>query len=181
MNAHSFTLPAANGSTINLSDYEGKVLIIVNTASKCGFTHQYDTLQALYEAYHDKGLEIIAVPSNQFDDEEPGTNDEIQEFCKLNFGVTFPVAAKSDVRDETALPLFKYLTEQQPFKGFNPSNRTELLDNYLHEHHPHYFDDDSIKWNFTKFVINQNGDVVARFEPVDDPASMVGVIKDLLK
>ena len=107
MSVYQFSLPTKSGELQSLKDFEGKVLIIVNTASKCGFTHQYEALEALYKQYKEQGLEIIAVPSNQFGEEEPGSNSEIQSFCKLNYGVTFTVMGKADVRDESALDLFK--------------------------------------------------------------------------
>lgn len=109
MSVYQFSLPTKSGELQSLQTYEGKVLIIVNTASKCGFTHQYEGLEALYKQYKEQGLEIIAVPSNQFGEEEPGSNNEIQSFCKLNYGVTFTVMGKADVRDESALDLFKYM------------------------------------------------------------------------
>ena len=109
MTVYNYSLLNKAGEEQSLKDFEGKVLVIVNTASKCGFTHQYEALEALYKKYKDQGLEIIAVPSNQFGEEEPGSNSEIQSFCKLNYGVTFPVMEKADVRDESALELFKYM------------------------------------------------------------------------
>jgi len=109
MTVYDYSLLNKAGEEQSLKEFEGKVLVIVNTASKCGFTHQYDGLEALYKKYKDQGLEIIAVPSNQFGEEEPGSNNEIQSFCKLNYGVTFTVMGKSDVRDESALDLFKYM------------------------------------------------------------------------
>ena len=131
MSVYQFSLPIKSGELQSLQTFEGKVLIIVNTASKCGFTHQYEGLEALYKQYKEQGLEIIAVPSNQFGEEEPGSNNEIQSFCKLNYGVTFTVMGKADVRDESALDLFKYMIREQPFQGFPPSDKTEMLTDYL--------------------------------------------------
>ena len=119
MSVYQFSLPTKSGELQSLKDFEGKVLIIVNTASKCGFTHQYEALEALYKQYKEQGLEIIAVPSNQFGEEEPGSNSEIQSFCKLNYGVTFTVMGKADVRDESALDLFKYMIREHPFQGLS--------------------------------------------------------------
>ena len=172
MTVYNYSLLNKAGEEQSLKDFEGKVLVIVNTASKCGFTHQYEALEALYKKYKDQGLEIIAVPSNQFGEEEPGSNSEIQSFCKLNYGVTFPVMGKADVRDESALELFKYMIKEQPFQGFPPSDKTEMLTDYLN--------DDEVKWNFTKFVIDRQGKVVGRFEPVVKPAEMETFIKELL-
>ena len=180
MTVYDYSLLNKAGEEQSLKDFEGKVLVIVNTASKCGFTHQYDGLEALYKKYKDQGLEIIAVPSNQFGEEEPGSNNEIQSFCKLNYGVTFTVMGKSDVRDESALDLFKYMIKEQPFKGFPPSDKTEMLTDYLIGIDPNYLNDDEVKWNFTKFVIDRQGKVVGRFEPVVKPAEMETFIKELL-
>ncbi len=180
MTVYDYSLLNKAGEEQSLKDFEGKVLVIVNTASKCGFTHQYDGLEALYKKYKDQGLEIIAVPSNQFGEEEPGSNSEIQMFCKLNYGVTFPVMGKADVRGESALDLFKYMINEQPFKGFPPSDKTEMLTDYLNGIDPNYLKDDEVKWNFTKFVIDRKGNVVGRFEPVVKPKEMEAFIKTLL-
>lgn len=180
MSIYNYSVLTKSGEEKSLQDFAGKVLVIVNTASKCGFTPQYDGLEALYKQYKEQGLEIIAIPSNQFGEQEPGTNEEVQSFCKLNFGVTFPVMAKSDVRDAHQLPLFSYLTEQQPFKGFPPSDLTQMLTDHLNSIDPHYLDDNQVKWNFTKFVIDRDGHVVARFEPMADPKDMENCIKELL-
>ena len=172
MTVYDYSLLNKAGEEQSLKDFDGKVLVIVNTASKCGFTHQYDGLEALYKKYKDQGLEIIAVPSNQFGEEEPGSNSEIQMFCKLNYGVTFTVMGKADVRDESALDLFKYMIREHPFQGFPASDKTEMLTDYLN--------DDEVKWNFTKFIIDRQGRVVGRFEPVVKPAEMEPFINELL-
>ena len=157
MSVYQFSLPNKSGELQSLQNFEGKVLIVVNTASKCGFTHQYEGLEALYKKYNEQGLEIIAVPSNQFGEEEPGSNTEIQSFCKVNYGV-----------------------KEQPFKGFPPSDKTEMLTDYLNGIDPNYLKDDEVKWNFTKFVIDRKGNVVGRFEPVVKPMEMESFIKTLL-
>lgn len=180
MSIYNYSVPTKSGEEKSLQDFAGKVLVIVNTASKCGFTPQYDALESLYKQYKEQGLEIIAIPSNQFGEQEPGTNEEVQSFCKLNFGVTFPVMAKSDVRGETPLPVFSYLTEEQPFKGFPPSDLTNMLTEHLQAIDPNYLTDNQVKWNFTKFVIDREGRVVARFEPMVDPKEMEECIKALL-
>ena len=180
MSVYQFSLPTKSGELQSLKDFEGKVLIIVNTASKCGFTHQYEALEALYKQYKEQGLEIIAVPSNQFGEEEPGSNSEIQSFCKLNYGVTFTVMGKADVRDESALDLFKYMIREHPFQGFPASDKTEMLTDYLNGIDPNYLNDDEVKWNFTNFVVDRQGNVVGRFEPVVSPEEMEAFIKDLL-
>ena len=154
---YDFSLPSASGDEVPLSDYRGKVLLIVNTASKCGFTPQYEGLQALYDEYHERGLEILALPCNQFGRQEPGTNEEIQEFCQLNYGLTFPVMGKIDVNGRNAHPLYAYLK----------SEAGGLLT-------------DAIKWNFTKFLVDREGNVVKRFAPDYKPSSMAENIEQLL-
>lgn len=180
MSVYNYSLINKNGQEQSLKDFEGKVLVIVNTASKCGFTPQYDGLEALYKEYKDQGLEIIAVPSNQFGEQEPGSNEEVQSFCKLNFGVTFPVMAKADVRGENTIDLFKYLTKEQGFKGFPDSELTDMLTGHLNSIDPNYLKDNQVKWNFTKFVVDRKGNVVARFEPMAEPVEMEECIKSLL-
>lgn len=141
----------------SLKEYEGKVLVIVNTASKCGFTPQYKELQALYEKYNNQGFEILGFPCNQFMKQEPGTEKDIQEFCQVNYGVTFPMFSKVDVKGKNAHPLFQYLTKHT--SGVLSSE---------------------VKWNFTKFLINKNGEVVERFAPATKPEKMVAEIETLL-
>lgn len=181
MNVYDFKAKTSRGEEKSLADYRGKVLIIVNTASKCGFTPQFKELQDLYMKYKDRGLEILGFPCDQFAHQEPGSNQEVQEFCRLNYGVTFRVFGKGDVRGDNAQPLFKYLTEAQKFKGFEPdSPSTEMLTNALKSHFPEYLEGDSIKWNFTKFLVNREGQPVGRFEPTASPVSMETEIEKLL-
>ncbi len=181
MGVYDFTVKTNRGEEKSLSDYKGKVLLIVNTASKCGFTPQYDELQKLYLQYKDKGFEILGFPCNQFAGQEPGSNSEVQEFCRLNYGVTFQIFEKGDVRGETAQPLFKYLTSQKGFQGFDESHPiAKPLMEALQKNFPEYLEGDSIKWNFTKFLINRSGEVVARFEPTTTPMGMAGDIEKLL-
>ena len=158
VSVYDFKVPALNGGTIDLSAYKGKKLLIVNTASKCGFTPQYADLEKLYDKYKDK-LVIIGFPANDFGAQEPGTNSEISEFCKKNYGVTFPLAAKSDVVGENTSPLFKYLTEEAVKLG-TPAP--------------------VIKWNFTKFLIGKDGEPVARFAPQTVPDDLDKPIEKLL-
>lgn len=179
MSVYDFKVNDKNGNEKSLKDFAGKVLIIVNTASKCGFTPQFEGLEALYKKYKDQGLEIIGFPSNQFAEQDPGSNEEIQHFCKLNYGVTFPVFAKVDVRGENAIPLYQYLTEQKGDEGMD-GEKAEMLLGFLKENLPQYLEGDSIKWNFTKFLVDREGNVVERFEPVAEPADMVSAIEKLL-
>lgn len=181
MSIYDFIVKTNKGEEKSLADYRGKVLVIVNTASKCGFTPQFKELQELYLKYKDKGLEILSFPCNQFAGQEPGSNAQVQEFCRLNYGVTFQIFEKGDVRGETAQPLFKYLIEQQGFKGFDQDHPIAAkLTEALQQNFPEYLEGDSIKWNFTKFLVDRAGNVVARFEPTFDPANMAGEIEKLL-
>ena len=181
MSVYDFTVKTNRGVEKNLGDYRGKVLLIVNTASKCGFTPQFEGLQKLYDAYKERGLEILGFPCNQFAGQEPGTNDEVQTFCKLNYGVTFQIFEKGDVRGETAQPLFKYLTAQKKFEGFDMNHPVAkpLLD-ALQKNFPEYLEGDGIKWNFTKFLVDREGKVIARYEPTTDSAAIAKDIETLL-
>lgn len=181
MSVYDFTVKTNKGVEKSLGDYKGKVLLIVNTASKCGFTPQFEGLQKLYNEYKDKGLEILGFPCNQFAAQDPGSNDEIQSFCKLNYGVTFQIFEKGDVRGENAQPLFKYLTAQKKFEGFDENHPiAQKLTEALKAHFPEYLEGDGIKWNFTKFLIDKNGEVIKRFEPTTDPADIAADIEKLL-
>ena len=181
MSVYDFKVANIRGEEKSLADYKGKVLLIVNTASKCGFTPQYEELQALYMKYKDQGLEILGFPSNQFAAQEPGTNEEVQNFCKVNYGVTFPLFAKGDVRGENAQPLFQYLTKNTEFKGFDSEHPiTEKLMGVLKEKFPEFLEGSSIKWNFTKFLINKDGEIAGRYEPTTLPSKMAAEIEKLL-
>ena len=180
MNVYDFTVKTKRGEDKSLADYKGKVLLIVNTATRCGFTPQLKELQELYTTYKDRGFEILGFPSDQFANQSPGSDDEIQQFCKANYGVTFPMFAKGDVRGETAQPLFKYLTAQKGFQGFDMSHPiAQLLVDTLNEDFPEYLDDYP-RWNFTKWLLNRDGEVVARFEPTTTPDKIAADIEKLL-
>ena len=168
------------GEEVNFADYKGKVLLIVNTASKCGFTPQYDGLENLYKKYKDRGLVVIGFPCDQFGHQEPGSNEEIEAFCRLNYGVTFPLMAKSDVNGENANEVFKWLYSQKPFAGFGDSERGKFMDGMLARNDPDYASTPDIKWNFTKFLVDRKGRVVERFEPVVAPADLESQIQALL-
>lgn len=181
MSIYSFKVNTIDGKEFNMDQYKGKVLIIANTASKCGFTPQYADLERLYEKYHDQGLEILGFPCNQFAEQEPGNNSEVKTFCQLNYGVTFPLFEKIDVRGDSAHPLFKYLSQALPFKGFDLNHPSgKILHSFLSEKLPELLSGDSIKWNFTKFLIDREGNVVGRFEPTTDPLDMIPDIEKLL-
>lgn len=158
-NIYEFDCKNAQGNTVSLSEYKNKVLLIVNTASKCGFTPQYEGLNNLHLKYSDKDFSVLGFPCNQFGKQEPGTNQEIQEFCSINFQIEFPVFGKIDVNGPTADPLYQYLTEKKP--GLLGSK--------------------NIKWNFTKFLVDQNGNVIARFAPKTKPEDIEKKINALLK
>jgi glutathione peroxidase len=158
MNIYDFNVRGINGQPTPLASYRGKVVLIVNVASKCGFTPQYKGLEHLYQTYKDKGFEVLGFPCNQFGSQEPGTESEIQQFCELNFGVHFPLFAKVDVNGKNADPLYRYLTSTQ--RGALWSKQ--------------------IKWNFTKFLVDRKGQPVARFAPLTKPEALTEKIQKLL-
>ena len=166
---YDYSIRSSDGKEVSLSAFKGKVLVIVNTATGCGFTPQYEPLEKMYEAYHDKGLEIIDIPCNQFGGQAPGSDDEIHEFCTLNYDTKFEQFKKSDVNGEKELPLYTFLKSQKGFAGFDASNKlTPILEDMLGKADPDYAKKPDIKWNFTKFIIDRSGNVVARFEPTAD-------------
>ena len=156
------------GQEVSLSDYRGQVLLIVNTATRCGFTPQYEELEALYEKYHAAGLEILDFPCNQFGQQAPGTISEIHQFCTANFNIQFPQFDKIDVNGPNASPLFTFLKAQQGFGGFDSADeRGKFMDQMLRRQDADYDKKADIKWNFTKFLVSRDGRVVRRFEPTD--------------
>ena len=177
---YQFSAESNSGDQFNFADYKGKVLLIVNTASKCGFTPQYDGLEALYQKYKFEGFTVIGFPCDQFGHQEPGSNEEIEEFCRLNHGVTFPLMAKSDVNGENANEIFKWLYAEKPFAGWGDSETGKFMDGMLSRNDPDYASNPDIKWNFTKFLVDRNGKVVARFEPVVTPEEIDSAIQALL-
>ena len=159
MTFYDFEAKKLNGETVSMKEYEGKTIVVVNTASKCGFTPQYEGLEKLYQQYKDQGLVILGFPCNQFGKQESGTSDEIEEFCQVNFGVTFPLFEKIEVNGEDAHPIFKFLKSKQSGGIFG----------------------NKIKWNFTKFIINNKGVPVKRFSPTTKPEKMEKTIQQLLQ
>jgi glutathione peroxidase len=157
-----------DGTEVPLSEYAGKVLLIVNTATGCGFTPQYEELEAMYAKYRDQGFEILDFPCNQFANQAPESDDEIHEFCTLKFGTEFPQFAKIDVNGETADPLFAYLATEKPFESFGKGLKMAALKKFADANNKKFGDKAYIKWNFTKFLIDREGNVVARFEPTVD-------------
>ena len=167
------------GVEVDFSQYEGQVLMIVNTASKCGFTPQYDGLEALYQKYKDQGLVIIGFPCDQFAHQEPGSDEEIAEFCRLNHGVTFPLMKKIDVNGENAHPIYKYLKSVAPteeYKGIKAKATHTMLKGLSKSAK----EDNDILWNFTKFLISRDGVTVKRFPPTTEPADFENDIKEML-
>ena len=166
------------GNDASLADYKGKVLLIVNTATRCGFTPQYDELEALYEKYHAQGFEILDFPCNQFGEQAPGTIEEIHQFCTMNFNIKFPQFDKIDVNGANESPLFTYLKAQKGFSGFDLNDqRGKFMDEMLRKQDADYDKKSDIKWNFTKFLVSRDGRVVKRYEPTD---KMTDVDADIL-
>ena len=164
-----FTVKDRKGNEVALSDYKGKVLLIVNTATRCGFTPQYEELEALYKAYKDKGLEILDFPCNQFGNQAPGTDEEIAQFCSLNYGTEFPQFKKIEVNGENEDPLFTFLKKEKGFEGFDLNHPIgKILAEMMEKNDPDYASKPDIKWNFTKFLVDGNGKVIARYEPTHD-------------
>jgi len=165
MDIYNYSVQDAKGDDVSLSQYKGKVMLIVNTATDCGFTPHYKELEEMYEKYHDKGLEIIDVPCNQFGAQAPGSDEEITEFCRLNYNTRFLQMKKSNVNGEDALPLYTYLKSQKGFEGFGEGKMAQMMDEFIKKIDENYKNNPDIKWNFTKFVVSRDGSVVARFEP----------------
>ncbi len=180
MGFYDYSYQSIEGTEVSLSQYRDKVVVVVNTASKCGFTPQYEGLQQLYDTYRDKGLVVIGFPCNQFMEQEPGNNEEVSAFCKLRYGVTFPLSAKIAVRGDEMHPLFAYLTQNTAFNGFGKGLKNKGLETMLRAKYGRSFSDSSVKWNFTKFLIDRDGSIVGRYEPTQTPGEMETAIKECL-
>ena len=168
MGIYDFKETALDGSEVSLKDYEGKVLLVVNTATGCGFTPHYEPLEVMYKEYRDRGFEILDFPCNQFADQAPESDEEIHQFCQVKFGTEFPQFKKIDVNGETADPLFAYLATEKPFEGFGKGLKAKGLEKFANMNNKKFGDAAYIKWNFTKFLVDREGNVVARFEPTVD-------------
>lgn len=180
MNFYDFEAMDIAGRMIPMKEYKDKVILVVNTATECGFTPQYDDLQDLYEKYQDKGLEILDFPSNQFG-QLSKSDEEIASFCDSKFGITFTHFSKIDVNGENELPLYQFLKSEKGFTGFNPEHPfTPMLESLLEHRSSDYRNTPDIKWNFTKFLIDRQGNVVARFEPTEDIVVVENGIRELL-
>ncbi len=178
---YDFSVKDRKGKNVSLKEYANEVLLIVNTATKCGFTPQYEELEKLYEKYHAQGFEVLDFPCNQFGAQAPGTDESIHQFCKLNYGTEFPRFKKVKVNGADAEPLYVFLKEQKTFAGFNPEHElTPVLEEILLKETPDYKETSDIKWNFTKFLVNKRGQVIARFEPTESISNIAKQIEELL-
>jgi glutathione peroxidase len=180
MNVYDYSVKNADDQDVSLKIYEGKVLLIVNTATGCGFTPQYKEIEEMYEKYHDRGFEVLDIPCNQFAGQTPGTDEEIHEFCTLHYNTRFLQMKKSDVNGENALPVYEYLKSQKGFNGFGKGPKAIPMSVMLKKNDKNYKNNPEIKWNFTKFVVDRTGKVVARFEPTEDMAQVERCVADLL-
>ena len=177
---YDFTVTDREGRSISLADYRGKVLLIVNTATGCGFTPHYDPLEAMYKELRDRGFEILDFPCNQFANQAPGTEEEIHSFCTLKFGTEFPQFAKIDVNGENADPLFAWLASEKPFAGFGKGLKNAALKKFSDMNNKAFGDKAYIRWNFTKFLADREGRVIARFEPTADMAEVRAAVEAAL-
>ena len=176
---YDYSVPNTQGGELSLAEYKGKVIMIVNTATGCGFTPHYKPMEEMYEKYHDQGFEIVDIPCNQFAGQTPGTDEEIHEFCTLKYNTQFPQMKKSEVNGENALPLYAYLKSQQGFKGFTGAMGI-AMGAMLKKIDKDYKNNPDIKWNFTKFIVDRDGNVVARFEPTANMKDVETCVKSLL-
>ena len=174
---YDYKVTKRNGEELDLATLKGKVVLVVNTATGCGFTPQYAPIEEMYKKYHEQGLEILDIPCNQFGKQAPGSDDEIHEFCQVHYNTTFEQMKKSDVNGENELPLYTFLKAEKGFAGFGKGKMATLL---KFTNIGKKKSDPSIRWNFTKFVIDREGNVVARFEPTNDMALVEDCIKSLL-
>ncbi len=177
---YDFTVRDRQGNDVSLSRYQGKVLLIVNTATGCGFTPHYEPLEAMYKELRDRGLEILDFPCNQFANQAPGSADEIHAFCTLKFGADFPQFAKIDVNGENASPLFAFLASEKPFAGFGRGLKNAALNKFADMNNKAFGEKAYIKWNFTKFLIGRDGRVLARFEPTEDMKAVRSAVEAAL-
>ncbi len=180
MNIYDFTVRTRDGKDISLAEYKGKVLLVVNTATGCGFTPQYKDLEKLYEAYKNDGFEILDFPCNQFGEQAPGSDEEIHSFCTLKYGTTFPQFAKVDVLGDTQIPLYRWLEENSEFEGFKGASGM-VVSAVVKKNDKDYKNNSRIKWNFTKFLINREGNLVKRFEPTVSMKEVRKEVEALLK
>jgi len=177
---YDFTVKDRTGNEVCLEAYKGKVLLIVNTATGCGFTPHYTPLEAMYKDFKGKGFEILDFPCNQFANQAPGSDEEIHSFCTLKFGTEFPQFAKIDVNGESADPLFAFLASEKPFEGFGKGIKNTALDKFAKLNNKVFGDKAYIKWNFTKFLVDREGKVLVRFEPTMDMNEVRRIVEETL-
>ena len=177
---YDFTVKDRTGKDVSLSDYQGKVLLIVNTATGCGFTPHYEPLEAMYKDLKDQGFEILDFPCNQFAGQAPGNAEEIHQFCTLKFGTDFPQFAKIDVNGENADPLFAFLASEKPFNDFGKGLKNAALNKFAQMNNKAFGDKTYVGWNFTKFLVDREGKVVSRFEPTVDMKTVREAVTALL-
>lgn len=179
-NVYGFKVLDGAGREVSLKQFKGKVLLIVNTATHCGFTPQYKELESLYERYREQGLEILDFPCNQFGEQAPGSIQEIHQFCTATFGILFPQFDKIEVNGPGEAPLYAFLKSKQAFKGFGEGQTAQAMNRMMERRDAGYAAKADIKWNFTKFLIDRKGRVVARFEPTEDMKRVEAAIENLL-
>lgn len=181
MNIYDFNVMDKEGNEVSLKEYEGMVILIINSATECGFTPQYDELQDMYEKYADRDFVILDFPCNQFGNQAPGSMEEIASFCDSRYGITFPLFSKIEVNGENASPLYKYLKEQKEFQGFDMDHElASVMMGVVAQMDPEYESNSDIKWNFTKFLVDREGKVVERFEPTADMLLVNEKVEELL-
>ncbi|MCR4640287.1 glutathione peroxidase [Ruminococcus sp.] len=176
---YDFMVKDRSGNEVSLSEYSGKVLLVVNTATGCGFTPHYEPLEKMYKELRHKGFEILDFPCNQFANQAPGDEEEIHQFCKLKFGTEFPQFAKIDVNGDDAEPLFAWLATEKPFAGFGKGIKNAALNKFADMNNKKFGDKAYIKWNFTKFLIDRNGNVISRFEPTEKMDDVRKAVEEL--
>ena len=177
---YDFKVRNMEGQEVSMETFLGKVVLVVNTATGCGFTPQYEQLEEMYRKYHDRGLEVLDIPCNQFAGQTPGTDEEIHEFCTLHYNTEFPQMTKSDVNGENELPLYTWLKQQKGFEGFGKGPKALAMSALLKKIDKDYKNNPDIKWNFTKFVVDREGNVVDRFEPTRDMGELDKLVDSLL-
>ncbi|MCI5746258.1 glutathione peroxidase [Eubacterium pyruvativorans] len=177
---YDFKVRNMEGQEVSMETFRGKVVLVVNTATGCGFTPQYEQLEEMYRKYHDRGLEVLDIPCNQFAGQTPGTDEEIHEFCTLHYNTEFPQMTKSDVNGENELPLYTWLKQQKGFEGFGKGPKALAMSALLKKIDKDYKNNPDIKWNFTKFIVDRTGKVTARFEPTQSMEDVEKYVTSLL-
>ena len=180
MSFYDYSVQDAQGNDFSMENFRGKVVLVVNTATGCGFTPHYKDIESMYENYHEQGFEVLDIPCNQFAGQTPGTDDEIHEFCQLHYNTKFPQMKKTDVNGETAIPLYQFLKSQKGFEGFGKGPKALAMSVMLKKIDKDYKNNPEIKWNFTKFVVDREGNVVARFEPTEDMGRVAAFVESIL-